>query len=181
MQIWNQDRYTKAWNYAAHAHLGGTMPDGELPYIKHVANVMMEAMGAMVNGKNVTNPNLLIETALLHDTIEDTKVTYDDIVTTFGKNVADGVMALSKNPALPKEEQMIDSIKRIQLQPQEIWMVKLADRISNLQKPPAHWDKYRIRRYKDEAQLILDELGNADEYLHDRLSAKIIAYEEYIN
>jgi (p)ppGpp synthase/HD superfamily hydrolase len=181
MHIWNQDRYTKAWNFACDVHHGQLFPSSDLPYIKHVANVMMEAMGAMVNGNNVDDPNLLIEVALLHDTIEDTSTTYADLVTYFDTNVADGVMALSKNLALPKEDQMIDSLKRIKTQPKEIWMVKLADRISNLQKPPASWDKYKIRRYRDEAQLILDELGDADAYLHDRLGAKIVSYEDYIN
>ncbi|MBN2824245.1 MAG: bifunctional (p)ppGpp synthetase/guanosine-3',5'-bis(diphosphate) 3'-pyrophosphohydrolase [Campylobacterales bacterium] len=127
MQIWNQDRYTKAWNFACEAHLNQTMPNSNLPYIKHVANVMMEAMGALVNGNNVANPNLLIEAALLHDTLEDTPTTYDDILALFGKNVAQGVKALSKDPTMPSEEQMTDSIKRIQTQPKEIWMVKLAD------------------------------------------------------
>jgi len=180
MLIWNQDRYTKAWNFACVAHHGQSVPSSDLPYIKHIANVMMESMGAMVNGNSVDNPNLLLETALLHDVIEDTPTSYEEIEAQFGRNIADGVMALSKNSDLAKEDQMIDSIKRIQAQPKEVWMVKLADRISNLQKPPAHWDKYRIRRYRDEAQLILDELGEADAYLHDRLSAKIVSYEAFI-
>jgi len=180
MHIWNQDRYTKAWNFACEAHHKQLVPSSDLPYIKHVANVMMEAMGAMVNGNSVNDPNLLIETALLHDTIEDTSATYEELAERFGSNIADGVMALSKNSDLPKEEQMSDSIQRIKNQPKEIWMVKLADRISNLQNPPAHWDKYKIRRYRDEAQLILDELGDADAYLHDRLNAKIISYQEFI-
>jgi len=181
MHIWNQDRYTKAWNFACDVHHGQLFPSSDLPYIKHIANVMMEAMGALVNGKSVQDPNLLLEVALLHDSIEDTPTTYQQLEEEFGKSVADGVMALSKNLSRPKEDQMIDSIERIKKQPKEIWMVKLADRISNLQKPPASWDKYKVRRYRDEAQLILDELGDADDYLHDRLGAKIASYEEYIN
>lgn len=180
MHMWNQDRYTKAWNFACDVHHKQLVPSSDLPYIKHVANVMMEAMGAMVNGKNVDDPNLLIEAALLHDTIEDTPTTHQELEKIFGRDIANGVLALSKDPSLPKEEQMSDSIQRIKKEPKEIWMVKLADRISNLQKPPAHWDKFKIRRYRDEAQLILDELGDADTYLYDRLSAKIISYEQFI-
>jgi len=66
----------------------------------------------------------------------------------FGKAVTDGVKALTKNESLPKDRQMSDSLHRIKLQPSEIWAVKLADRITNLQPPPAYWSREKIPNYK---------------------------------
>lgn len=41
---------------------------------------------------------------------------------------------------VPGSEQMEDSLRHIRLRPKEIWAIKLADRITNLQPPPSHWD-----------------------------------------
>jgi (p)ppGpp synthase/HD superfamily hydrolase len=54
--------------------------------------------------------------------------------------------------------------------------VKLADRITNLAPPPAHWDAARISRYREEARQILDALGPAHEPLAQRLSRRIAEY-----
>ncbi|WPL13533.1 hypothetical protein Thiosp_03337 [Thiorhodovibrio litoralis] len=59
-------------------------------------------------------------------------------------------------------------------------MVKLCDRITNLQPPPRHWDKIKIENYKNEAGFILDRLGEASPFLADRLSNKIANYEQYL-
>ena len=48
--------------------------------------------------------SLAIQLALLHDTIEDTKTTYEEIQNLFGSIVADGVKALTKDTALEKEK-----------------------------------------------------------------------------
>jgi len=44
-------------------------------------------------------------------------------------------------------------------------MVKLADRITNLQPPPSHWTAEMTERYKEGAELIYKELASASEYL----------------
>ena len=58
----------------------------------------------------------------------------------------------------------------------EVWAVKLADRITNLQPPPPHWDNDRKISYRQEAGLILHELKEGNEFLVKRLVEKI---EEY--
>jgi (p)ppGpp synthase/HD superfamily hydrolase len=58
-------------------------------------------------------------------------------------------------------------------------MVKLSDRITNLQPPPRHWSKEKTRTYRSEAILILDKLGDANRYLAERLKTKIAEYEQY--
>ena len=170
MVLWTPDTYTKAWNFAADAHRGQRVPGTERPYINHLGNVAMEVMRAIAATPTVQQPDLVVQCALLHDTIEDTAVTYEVVAVEFGPDVAAGVLALSKDLALPKSEQMADSLQRIQQQPGEVWMVKLADRISNLQT---------IQRYKAEAEMILEALGEANEWLAVRLREKIIVYGVY--
>ena len=55
-------------------------------------------------------------------------------------------------------------------------MVKLADRITNLQPPPGPWGSEKIEQYREETQIILDELGRACLYLAERLRQKIRGY-----
>lgn len=173
----DQDMILNAWNYATAAHNGQRVPGTDFPYINHVGSVAMEAMSAVIHNPDMENPGLLIVCAILHDIIEDTEGTYEDITQRFGKAVADGVAALTKNTALPdKEAQMKDSITRILKQPKAVWMVKLCDRITNLQPPPSYWSAEKIAAYRDEAVFILESLGGANAYLEQRLRMKIEGY-----
>lgn len=175
MNIWSQDQYLNAIRYAAEAHNGQTVPGTDLPYLLHISLVSMEVISAL-GAEPGYDGDLAITCALLHDLIEDTSVTYAEVAQRYGSVVADGVQALTKNTELPKAEQMADSLQRIRTQPAEIWLVKLADRITNLQPPPAHWTSERVDAYRTEAQLILEALGAASPYLSARLQAKIAAY-----
>ena len=180
MNHWDQDKYQIAWNFASTVHNGQTLPGSDIPYINHLGLVAMEAM-AVITKNEILNPNLLVLCALLHDSIEDTSSTYDDIKNSFGIDAAEGVLALTKDDQLPsKHEQMLDSISRIKEQPIEVWMVKLCDRITNLQAPPKHWSKEKIAQYQDEARLILAQLGEASQFLARRLRNKIAAYDQYL-
>ena len=180
MKIWNQDKYLEAWNFASYIHNGQKLPGSDIPYINHLGLVAMEAT-ATVAHTNIKNPNILVLCALLHDAIEDTPANYDDIKNNFGIEIADGVLALTKNTELPsKSEQMKDSIDRIKNQPKEVWMVKLCDRITNLQPPPKHWDNDKIAKYQNEARFILEQLGESSQFLADRLNKKIANYDQYL-
>ncbi len=176
--MYDPDLYLKALRFAATAHNGQQVPGTDLPYLLHVTSVAGEVMAALLDAKDHSlDADLLIVCALLHDTIEDTRVTYADLQAAFGEKVASGVLALSKDPALPdKQRRMSDSLTRIRKQAREIAMVKLADRIVNLQPPPAHWSLEKCRAYRREAQLILEKLQGANEYLEARLGKKIEAY-----
>jgi (p)ppGpp synthase/HD superfamily hydrolase len=92
--------------------------------------------------------------------------------------VAAGVGALSKDKNLHGMEATLDSLKRIQQQPHEVWAVKLADRTANLRTPPAHWSKKKCLSYSAEGQTILDALGESSLYLTSVLSARIKAWNE---
>jgi (p)ppGpp synthase/HD superfamily hydrolase len=142
----------------------------------HFTLVAMEIIAALEKESHLDG-DLAIQCALLHDTIEDPGIKYDKLKDEFGIRVANGVKALSKNKDIKsKEEQMTDSLERIKKQPKEVWMVKLADRISNLQPPPLDWDQEKISKYKNEAKLIYDNLKDASKFLADRLKEKIDNY-----
>ncbi|KIX15332.1 HD domain-containing protein [Dethiosulfatarculus sandiegensis] len=181
MNLWQQDKFITAWRFACQAHQGQALPGTELPYVNHLANVAMEVMSAIACDPQVANPDLAVQCALLHDTIEDTQIVHVDLAERFGIAVADGVQALSKNKKVGnKKTQMKDSLDRIQRQPREVWMVKLADRITNLQTPPGHWSMDKIAAYHDEAKLILTCLRPANEFLGTRLEKKIEAYTRFV-
>jgi guanosine-3',5'-bis(diphosphate) 3'-pyrophosphohydrolase len=106
--------------------------------------------------------------------------TFEEIKEHFGENIADAVMALTKNEDLPNELQTPDSLSRIKKLQKEIWAVKLADRITNLQPPPSQWNKQKRINYQEEARMILDELKDGNQYLAKRLKEKIDEYGKYI-
>lgn len=172
---WNQDLYIKACLFAAAAHQGQLVPGSNLPYSIHLNLVSMEIIAAL-SVESGCDGDLAVQCALLHDTIEDTDTSYEQIAALFGVSVANGVVALSKNAALAKPLQLSDSLQRIQQQPIAVWMVKLADRITNLQPPPPHWDLSKIRRYRGEAIEIHTRLETASPYLAARLAQKIQNY-----
>lgn len=159
--------------FAVKAHQGQTMPGGDTPYVVHLCQVAMEVMAWP------EADDLAVCCALLHDTIEDTAVTYHQVVEAFGEQTAQGVLALTKNADLPKPDQMADSLRRIRQQPKSVWMVKLSDRITNMAEPPPHWTKEKRMLYRREAEQIWHELSPAHEGLGQRLKQRITDYERY--
>lgn len=176
--MFSPERYVAAMRFAAAAHDAQKVPGEELPYLVHVVSVAAELIAALPTMPEI-DADLAITCALLHDTVEDTSVTLDQLRATFGDAVAAGVSALTKNTALPKQDQMADSLRRIQQQPREIAIVKLADRITNLAEPPAHWSKDKIKAYRVEAGRIADTLGHASDALEARLRRRIEAYAAF--
>lgn len=175
-----QDAYIRAYRFAALAHIGQKVPGTDIPYLMHLSLVSMEVIASFTvePGRDTA---LAVQCALLHDVIEDTATSYEQVLEAFGPSVANGVLALTKVTALPtKQEQMADSLCRIKEQPHEIWLVKLADRITNLQPPPSYWTVEKRKKYQAEAGMILDALGGASQYLAERLRGKILAYEEHL-
>lgn len=182
--IKNIDNIQKAWQIATKLHHGqvyaGAKEGEDVDYINHIGSVTFEVMNALPFEKEV-DADLAVLCAILHDTVEDTAFTYEDVLKHFGKNVADGVQALTKNEALgSKKAQMEDSLARIRQQPKVIWMVKLADRIVNLSSVPYYWSNEKKEKYRIEGQLILEKLKAGSDFLAKRLERKIEEYEYYI-
>ena len=177
--IWSPDLYREAINFAASAHVGQTVPGKPYCYLAHIATVAMEIIVATAK-INYVDSDLAIQCAILHDVLEDTDVTPEEIENEFGLSVCKGVSALTKNAKLPKRNRMPDSIQRILIEPPEIGMVKMADRISNLQEPPDHWFEDQISEYYEEALVIYQALRHLNPQLADRLKMKIGEYKKYL-
>ena len=170
-----QDTWLAAWRFAAHAHRAQKVPGTELPYLVHLGAVSMEILVAHQE-RPFERLDLAAQCALLHDTLEDTDTEEHELVARFGQDVAAGVRALTKSSTVSKAEAMADSLQRIRTQPAEVWAVKMADRITNLARPPAHWADEKIAGYREEARSILEALGAAHEPLATRLANRIAAY-----
>ena len=119
-----------AYEFAAKAHEGQKRSSGQA-YIIHplaVAYILLEL------GMDTDT----ICAALLHDVVEDTPATLDDLKKRFGQDVAmlvDGVTKLGKMPVFTKEEQQAENIRKILLamsQDIRVMIIKLADRLHNM-------------------------------------------------
>lgn len=175
-----QSIYQKTIKFAAgkHGEMNQTIPGTNLPYVVHLSNVAMEILLAAQETKDF-DLRYAIQIALLHDTLEDTTTTFEELQETFSSEVAQAVLALTKNEDMPKDEQMADSLTRIKKLPKEVWAVKLADRITNLQAPPAHWSSEKIQAYQTQARQIAQDLQGGNSYLENRLTLKINEYSIY--
>lgn len=174
-----QTPYQKAIKFSGAKHENQKVPGSQSSYLVHLSNVAMETMVAAQHTDNF-DQIFAVQVALLHDVLEDTSTTYDELQSVFGTKIADGVLALSKDETLKAEMRIPDSLSRIQQQPKEVWAVKLADRISNMQEPPAYWDKNKRMTYLKMAGIILFELKGGNAYLEKRLEQKIIDYQQFI-
>lgn len=120
----------KAVEFAIRYHGDQRRPTGA-PYLEH----LLEALEILVRGAGVTDPEVLCA-AVLHDVVEDTPCTADDVRVAFGDRVADMVGWVTK----PEPEDGADrkSVKETYLKglrdaPDDAVLVKLADRASNVQ------------------------------------------------
>lgn len=175
-----QTIYQNTIKFAAekHADQNQVIPGTDLPYAVHLSNVTMEILIASQKTKEF-DTKFAVQVALLHDILEDTETTFDELVEKFDEEIAQAVLALTKNSEIPKEERMNDSLERIKKLPKEVWAVKLADRITNLQTPPKTWSLEKIKEYQKQASQILNQLSGCNEYLEKRLSERIIKYSKY--
>ena len=134
------------------------------PYINHlleVASLVTEATGG-------TDPNVVIA-ALLHDAIEDQEVTVEMIVQGFGKPVADIVMEVTDDKALPKEERKRRQVEAAPRKSQKAKLIKLADKTSNLRtiatSPAADWSVERRLEYVEWAKAVVVGLRGTSPWL----------------
>lgn len=183
--MWNINEIQNIWQLVSECHdgqkYGGAKPDQQIEYINHIGSVVFEILHAAKEDPEL-NADLAIKCALLHDTLEDTSLTYNSIAEKYGAAVAEGVLALTKDNTLEdKQEKIADSLRRIKQQPKAVWAVKLADRICNLYAPPFYWTSDKKKEYMDEARFILRELAGGNSFLEKRLLEKINRYEKFLD
>lgn len=121
----------KAYNFASEKHRGQVRQSGE-PYFIHPLHVAHIIADLGLDTQSIC-------AALLHDVVEDTDATYEDIVSEFGESVAmlvDGVTKLGKIPTNSQEEQQIENLRKMffaMAKDIRVIVIKLADRLHNVQ------------------------------------------------
>ncbi|VAX42455.1 hypothetical protein MNBD_PLANCTO03-1238 [hydrothermal vent metagenome] len=119
--------WQKAVSFAARHHRHHLRKDKRTPYVAHVYRVAMTVRDCF----ECDDAEALCA-ALLHDTIEDTPIDFDDIEEAFGTVVAEMVAALTKNMLLREDVREIDYDERLAKADWRARLVKLADVYDNL-------------------------------------------------
>jgi guanosine-3',5'-bis(diphosphate) 3'-pyrophosphohydrolase len=161
----------RAAAFAAEKHRNQRRKDEEAsPYINHpiqLAYILVQA--------DIEDP-VVLASALLHDTIEDTNTTQDELEIVFGHEIANIVAECSDDMKLDKLERkqaQIDHAGRIS---HKAKLVKLADKIANVSDidgaPPAGWSLERKREYFDWARKVVDRIRGTNAALEARFDAE---------
>lgn len=123
--------WLKAVSFAARAHQGQLRKDKKTPFAAHPFRVAM-VLRDIYN----CDDEVAIATALLHDTIEDTRTDFDDLEKRFGIEVADCTAAMTKNMFLREDKREPDYDERLAAAPWQARIVKLADVFDNAKDIP---------------------------------------------
>tara|TARA_A100001011_G_scaffold399071_1_gene506104 strand:- start:17504 stop:19252 length:1749 start_codon:yes stop_codon:yes gene_type:complete len=154
----NSDSLNKAYNFALDAHQNQKREEG-VPYIFHpvaVANILTD----------LKLDSATITTGLLHDTIEDTNVTYETVKKEFGEEVAnlvDGVTKLSALEEKASDNSKAENFRKLILATSKdirVLLVKLADRLHNMRTIQFLNDKDKIVRKAKETMEIYAPLAD---------------------
>jgi guanosine-3',5'-bis(diphosphate) 3'-pyrophosphohydrolase len=159
--------FLKALVFAADKHKNQRRKDADAsPYINHpiaLANIL-------VNEGGITDINVLCG-AILHDTIEDTETTKEELNQQFGEKITSIVLEVTDDKTLPKAERKLKQIEHASQVSNEAKLVKLADKISNLRdilsSPPKNWTDDRKKEYFDWAGKVIDQMRGTNSKLEN--------------
>lgn len=137
----------RAAQFAAEKHKNQRRKDLDAsPYINHP--LALASVLAVEGG--VESPEVICA-ALLHDTIEDTETTADELTAIFGDKVTGIVLEVTDDKCLDKDVRKEEQVRHAPYISPEAKLVKLADKICNLRdilaSPPADWSSQRKRAY----------------------------------
>ncbi len=154
----NPETLSKAYDFALNAHKNQKRDSGD-PYLMHpvaVADILSD----------LKLDSATIATGLLHDTIEDTKTTYQTVEKEFGKEVADlvdGVTKISELEGKVIENSKAENIRKLILATSKdirVLLVKLADRLHNMRTLSSITDPNRRKRIAKETMEIYAPLSD---------------------
>lgn len=174
---WDLERVLKAVEYAAKKHEGQVRKDAEkTPYIIHpigVAELLWDV-------GEIRSSNVLCA-ALLHDTLEDTDATEQEISTLFGSRVLYAVKEVTGDPNLSSQEKKQQQIVHAPQMSLDGRLVKLADRLYNvrdLRNSPPSWSQEMVDRYYLWGEKLRDVLVGTNEALDEALAAEINSHHK---
>ena len=159
--------FFKALHFAADKHRDQRRKDvGATPYINHP----IELAELLSYEGQVSDINVLIA-AVLHDTVEDTKTTQEELEDTFGYEIASIVMEVTDDKSLTNEDRKRLQIENAATCSSQAKLVKLADKICNLRdmsaRPPDGWSLERKRKYFDWSRRIVSQLRGINSNLEE--------------
>lgn len=138
------------------------------PYINHLLEVA--ALVAAGGGDQDT-----IIAALLHDAIEDQKISPETIAAKFGEHVAGVVLEVTDDKSLPKEARKAAQIASANHKSHPAKLIKLADKISNVRSvaasPPVDWSNQRRRDYMEFCTAVVNECRSTSPMLEAEFDA----------
>lgn len=136
------------------------------PYINHP----LEVANLLASIGNVTDYEILMA-AILHDTVEDTETTAEELTELFGENVCSMVLEVTDDKSLPKHERKQLQIEHAPHLSSGAKHIKLCDKISNvtdvLNNPPDGWSEERKNEYIAWAGKVVDGLRGVNKDLED--------------
>jgi GTP diphosphokinase / guanosine-3',5'-bis(diphosphate) 3'-diphosphatase len=146
----------RALAFAADKHRRQRRKDSEAsPYINHP----IDLANILANEAHVVDPLVLVA-AILHDTVEDTDTTPDELAAHFGPEIRALVAEVTDDRTLPRDERKRRQEVHAPRASFRAQQVKLADKISNVRdlvnRPPATWDLERRRAYFDWCKRVVD-------------------------
>jgi len=128
------------------------------PYINHLIEVAQ-----LIAGSSEWLDANLVMAGLLHDTIEDTGTTAEELEQVFGSDIAALVVEMTDDKLLPKEVRKILQVESAPHKSVRAQVIKLADKISNLRSllasPPTTWSTERKHDYITWAQEVVGALS----------------------
>jgi guanosine-3',5'-bis(diphosphate) 3'-pyrophosphohydrolase len=162
------DLILRAVAFAAHKHRDQRRKDKEAsPYINHP----IELAHVLWDEGEVRDP-LVIAAALLHDTLEDTETSWQELRGEFGEEIADIVLEVTDTQWLRKEVRKRLQVAKAKHSSEQARLVKLADKICNVRdlatRAPEGWSLERKRQYYDWAMEVVDRLRGTHPELERR-------------
>lgn len=159
------DLVLRASAFAATKHRDQRRKDQQAsPYINHPI-----ALASVLKHEGDVDDPVVLAAALLHDTIEDTATTPEEIEALFGKEVLSVVLEVTDDKSLPKAERKRLQVEHATILSHEAKLVKLADKICNLRdilaSPPSDWSDERKSEYFFWAKRVVDGLRGTNEKL----------------
>lgn len=155
----------KAASFAAkkHSQQKRKGADGE-PYINHP----LEVANLLANVGKIEDYNILIA-GILHDTVEDTETTREELTELFGAEVCGFVLEVTDDKSLAKQERKQKQIEHAPHLSHGAKQIKLADKISNIRdvtnNPPHDWSKERRLEYVAWGEKVVAGLRGANSEL----------------
>ncbi|MBH9579506.1 HD domain-containing protein [Inhella proteolytica] len=162
--------FVQAVAFAAEKHRHQRRKDAQAsPYINHP--IALAQVLAQLGG--VHDPVVLCA-AVLHDTLEDTETTAEELQALFGAPIAAVVQEVTDDKSLPKPARKQAQIEHAATLSPAARLVKLADKICNLSDilahPPQGWDAARRQQYFDWAARVVQALGPVHPGLEQRFA-----------